>query len=337
MAKADSTGERALSQPRSRILAVGLVAVLATVVLAVFVWIWSTQSLSPALISAGPKNVTEPTLSIAPGPAIELATFQQILVNLSSDWQVTRLAENPKILVVEFPNLATQGLALNRLAALIEKHKAPRDRLLNDDALIELIKQSGDTSETFYFGHDYRSDALARFFTMAAVQQVTLNPDELRLRNLLLEANFLREEGGRMVADLDRPAIVTFTALQSDRPHTPVNESVDAQRREAILRHELSHGEFFTNVDYRNHCWIFWRQLSDSERRLLRQFLTEQGYDPQNEELMVNEAQAFLMHTPDDRVINADLIGFSQSQLDNLRTRFKQGLPRTIFSTIDRQ
>jgi len=337
MANADSTRESPLTQPFPRMLAVGLVAALATAALASLVWLWSAQPLPASLQSAGPATGTEPELATAPTPAIELATYRQILANRSPDWHATRLAENPKILVVEFPDLAAQALALNRLAALIEKHNAPRDRLLSDESLTKFIEQAGDTSETFYFGHDYQAEAVAKFFNLAVLQQVRLNADELRLRNLLLEANLLREEGGQMVANPGHQAIVTFTALQADRPQTSVDEAVDAQRREAILRHELSHGEFFTNVNYRDHCWTFWQQLTDSDRSLLRKFLAGQGYDPHNESLMVNEAQAFLIHTPDDRVMNANLIGLSQSRLDGLRERFRQGLPSTIFSTIDRQ
>ena len=317
--------------------AVGLVAALATVALASLVWLWSAQPLSVALQSAWPATGTAPGLATVPTPTIEVATFRQILANRSPDWRATRLAENPKILVVEFPDLVAQGLALNRLAALIEKHNAPRDRLLSDDRLTKFIEQAGDTSETFYFGHDYQAEAIARFFNLAVLQQVRLNADELRLRNLLLEANLLREEDGQMVGNPGPQAIVTFTALQTDRPQTPVDESVDAQRREATLRHELSHGEFFTNVDYRNHCWIVWQQLADNDRSLLRKFLASQGYDQHNESLMVNEAQAFLMNTPDDRVINAHLIGLSQSRFDGLRELFRQGLSLTIFLTIDRQ
>jgi hypothetical protein len=337
MAGVDLTRESSLTQRYPRNFAFGLVAALATVAVAVLVWLWPTQPLPGGLQNSGSATGAEPVLTTGSTSAIELATHSQILANRSPDWHAARLAENPRILVVEFPDLAVQGSALNRLAALIEKYKAPRDHLLSDEGLAKFIKHAGDTSETFYFGHDYQAEAVARFFNLAVLQQARLNADELRLRKVLLEANFLREEGGRMVAYPGPQAVVTFTAVQADRPQTQADETIDAQRREAILRHELSHGEFFTNVDYRDHCWIFWQQLADSDRSVLRRFLTDQGYDPQNEALMVNEVQAFLMHTPDDRVVNARLIGLSQSRLDGLRTRFRHGLPPTIFSTIDRQ
>ncbi|GAP36307.1 hypothetical protein [Piscinibacter sakaiensis] len=264
------------------------------------------------------------------------ATYQELLDGRSDDWRVARLALNPKILVIEFPDLASQGRTLNRLAALIEKAQAPRDRVLGDQALAELIRRAGDSPATFYFGHDYPAEAVARFFTLAVHQQQRLNDSEMRLGNLLLFAGLLKEENDRLVAAPDRQAVVTFTAVQADDPATPADEGVDARRREAILRHELSHGEFFTNGAYREHCWRFWQRLSDEERTLFRHFLVSQGYDPRNEELMVNEAQAYLMHTPDLRAFSATVFGVPVARLDALRARFREGLPPTIFSGLGR-
>lgn len=301
-------------------------------------WWWRSSLHAPVakstLASADTGAATLPTpITTA---QTEGASYQELLAGQSDDWRVARLALNPKILVVEFPNLTAQGQTLNRLAALIEKDKAPRDRVLGDESLARFIQQSGDTPETFYFGHDYPAEAIARFFTLAVNQQVQLNPSELRFGNLLLFSKLLTEENDRLLANPDRQAVVTFTALQQDNPKTGVDETVDAQRRETILRHELSHGEFFTNAAYRQHCWTFWQNLSDEDRKRFREYLVKQDYDPRNEELMVNEAQAFLMHTPDPRAFSASAFGISQAKLDALRARFREGEPPSIFSTIER-
>ncbi len=269
----------------------------------------------------------------APSPS---ATYDELLRGQASDWRIARLALNPRILVIEFPNLASQGQALNRLAALVEKHKAPRDRVLSDEGLARFIQQSGDTPETFYAGHDYTAESVARFFTLAVNQQVLLNPNELRLGNLLLAQQLLVEENDRLAAAPGPQAVITFSALQADNPATKADETVDATRREAILRHELSHGEFFTNAEYRKHCWTFWQGLSDDERAMFRSFLTKLDYDPRIEELMVNETQAFLMHTPDLRAFDGRQLGLSTAQVDALRARFRQGMPASIFSSIGR-
>ena len=46
-----------------------------------------------------------------------------------------------------------------------------------------------------------------------------------------------------------------------------------------------------------------------------------------DEELMANETQALLMHTPDGRAFNASNLGISDAALAQLRTRFRAGEP----------
>src|SRR6185437_6671916 len=62
--------------------------------------------------------------------AVRTATAEQILADQPAGLTVFRLAENPKIVVLDFASLREQGLMLNRVAALIEKAKLPHDRLL---------------------------------------------------------------------------------------------------------------------------------------------------------------------------------------------------------------
>ncbi len=49
---------------------------------------------------------------------------------------------------------------------------------------------------------------------------------------------------------------------------------------------------------------------------------------------MVNETQAFLMHTPDSRAFSAQLIGIDAQRLRDLAQRFARDMPASIFSTI---
>ena len=245
----------------------------------------------------------------------------------SQQWRLARLRGNPQVLVLEFPNLGEQGAAMNRAAAFIEKADAPRDRVLSDDELTRLISRQGDNAQTFYQGHDYVADHLARFFTLAAAQQQALNAHEQRLLQLLLDKRVLAQQGTSYVAQ-GLQAIVTFTGTQSDDARTPQDEAIDARRRESVLLHELSHGLFFTSAAYREHCWRFWRErMSADERARFRRMLAQMNYDPANEELLVNEMQALLMHTPDTRAFSAESLGLTQSQLADLRARFRRGMP----------
>ena len=56
-------------------------------------------------------------------------------------------------------------------------------------------------------------------------------------------------------------------------------------------------------------------------------FLKSLDYNAEDEELMANESQAFLMHTPDGRAFSAASVGLSEAALANLRSRFRTGEP----------
>lgn len=261
----------------------------------------------------------------AQGP--RLLSLSEWLAGHSQDWRVARLQENPAVLVIEFPSLAIQGAAMNRMAALLEKSGAPRDRVLGDTDLAALIERSGDNAQTFYQGHDYDGAGLARFYALVQHQAQPLNRHEDQLRRVLLAhelllttAEGLRPQGTQ--------AVITFTAAQADDPATAQDETVDARRRESVLRHEASHGRFYTQAAYRAHCRRFWHEfLSAPQRELMRRHLASLGYDRSDEELMLNEAQAYVMHTPDTRAFDAQAVGIADEVLIELRTRFWRTLP----------
>lgn len=239
-----------------------------------------------------------------------------------------RLRDNAAVLVIEFPQLTEQGQAMNRMAAMFEKRNGSRDRVLSEAEMTQLLRRSGDNVATFFEGHDYRGESLATFFTLASRQHLALNADELRLRDLLVEAAVLLPADAGAFRSPGTQAVVSFTAVQADDPTTEPDETIDQARRETVLRHELSHGEFFTNAAYRAHCWSFWRhRLSERERTLFRRYLEGLDYDPRDEELMVNETQAVLMHTPDPRAFNAAGLGVTEAELAGLRARFRSGHP----------
>lgn len=256
------------------------------------------------------------------------ADFAEIVNLVSPSLQTHRLAGNEAILVLDFPDLSRQARALNRLAVLVEKHDAPRDRVLNDTELAAFIARSGTNAETFYFGHDYRASDIARFFNLAQAGGVALNPDEIALRKLLIGHQFLRVSDAGYQAVPPGQALVSVAQLQADDPATPQNETIDPALRETILHHELSHGILFTDKAYREYSERFWRQeMSIAERTLFRNFLSSAGYDPANEWVMINETQAFLMHTPDTRAFSAAHLGVDEVTLARLRYRFANNAP----------
>ena len=103
---------------------------------------------------------------------------------------------------------------------------------------------------------------------------------------------------------------------------------VDASGRASLLRHELSHGEYFTNPAFADYVQHFWAtEMTEADRAAFRGFLSRQGYDPANDDLMANETQAHLMNTTDRRYFNAAACGLPLERVKALRATFLAGMP----------
>ncbi|MDE8349719.1 MAG: hypothetical protein POG74_09590 [Acidocella sp.] len=249
-------------------------------------------------------------LKHAPPIPIDTETEAQIDAAQPCDTNVSRFAPDPEIVVLDFPNLTIQGLMLDRVAALIEKAHLPRNQVLDDVDLREAIYNCGDTIESYYYGHDYKAADLARFFQLAAQQNITLNANELWLKRLLNQLGWL-----------DPGAVGALITLPAARP--PVTETM----RAVILHHEISHGAFYTVPAYEAYAEAFWDSLTDADRAAFTSFLGTEGYDTHNTNLMLNEAQAYLVFTPDAQFFNAKVVGMPQAQLDTLREGYIANMP----------
>jgi hypothetical protein len=251
----------------------------------------------------------EPAPRFAVRPANELT----ILANVATDLTIFRFGANPAVLVLDFPDLRQQGLMLNRVAALVEKIGLPRDRVLTDAELDAAIRAHGDTVETYYYGHDYPAADLARFFTLADRDAVKLFPEEEALRALLRQEGFL--------APGARKALISI-------PREGSGPDIDATLRRTILRHELSHAEFFSNPVYADYVRNFWSDTLDAPSRLaFMRFLAASDYDATVPDLFPNEMQAYLMHTADPRVFSAASLGLGPDAFARLQASFLIGMP----------
>lgn len=275
-----------------------------------------TAPTPPAAVPLAPVAPLAPAPPLAkpvPPPMAQLGE-RAILAQRAEDWIAVRFAANPRILVVDFPTLTAQGRAFNRMAAFLEKLGLPRDRVLDDQELNTAIGRDQATVETYYYGHDYRAADVARFFATADLQGVRLLPDERRLRGILQQEGLLAAGVNAAVISIPREGSDPF---------------VDASGRASLLRHELSHGEFFTNPDYATFARRFWaNDMSETDRARFREFLTRQGYEPHDEDLLINEMQAHLMHTTDVRYFNARDCGIPAPRVAMLRARFAETMPR---------
>ncbi len=265
-------------------------------------WLWPAPPAPPAPAQA---------VALVPAPP-PLATEAELLETRSDQPRLVRFATAPTILVVHYPTLDAQGRALNRAAAFLEKKDFPRNRILHDAELDRAIRAQRSTPATFYLGHDYRAADMLRFFALAEAGSVALTVEERELRAMLREAGW-REgmEGG---------ALISFAAPDDAAGN-------DTAARRAILRHELSHGEFFTNPAYAAYVRAFWAALPEPDRRAFTAFLVRSDYDGTQPELMANETQAYLMHTPDPRYDLARSTGLTPERVRQLRAQFREGMP----------
>ena len=251
----------------------------------------------------------------APPPLVEgppLLDLAGIVTHRAVAPTAFRWSVNPLVWVLDFPTLETQGLAMNRAAALIEKGRTPRDRVLNDSELAAAIAADRRTTGSWYFGHNYRASDIQRMFELAARDGIRLNPQELWLQEQVELSR--RVDRGRDAAFLTIPGI---------------GPQVDAQLRRTILTHELGHGQFFTLPFFAAHVTRVWETgFTEAERADLRRFLTSDGYDARLDEVMANEAMAYLLYTPDRRFFDpARDLGWSDAQAERLRELLRAGAP----------
>ncbi len=262
-----------------------------------------------------------PMIEASPVPRtieIETANEQHILNHVATGGEpplkVFRFTANPRILVLDFVSLRQQAQMLNRAAALVEKAGLPHDRLLSEAELNTAVRASGDTVETFYYGHDYSASSLARFFSLAARDEVRLTEDEHVLDRLIRQEGWFDKEA--------RGGLISI-------PRAGADEHVTPGARATILHHELSHGEYFTNPAYMAFVHRFWTQtLTLSERDRIRRHLQSLGYDSGLEEVMENEAQAYLIFTDNPEFFTPGMIGMSKARLTELRSGFYHAMPQ---------
>lgn len=299
------------------LIAAGGLAVLAG--LGAGVWFWLDQGPAepppkPDTVVLAPPPVPAPPPIARPAPPrLVLASEQAIRDHRAAVPTLFRLAENPRVFVADFPGLDPQGAGLNRIAALVEKAGTPRDRVLDDAALAAAIARSGETPATYYYGHNYRGRDLERFFDLAARDGIALTTEEAWLRDQVARIRAVVPAGEEF-------ALVSVPGIGGQ---------VDAAMRGAILHHEIGHGHFFTIPAFAEHVARVWREVfTEAERARFRAFLQREGYDPSLEEVMMNEAMAYLIFTPDARFFTPAHAGLDEARAEALRAALRVGAPQ---------
>lgn len=251
--------------------------------------------------------------------------YSSILTNKVNQVAVFEYEGRQTITIIDFPTLAEQGKMFNRVVALIERVGAPRERVLSNEELAQFIRSVGKTDTTFAYGNDFMVAELVVFFNLAELANIQLTAQELALRQHLIDRRLMTYRMGFYQALVPKAVILS---IPQESPGSPGNPPVTELARRTILTHEISHAEYYTNPLYAKYCRHFWRNvMTEDQRTAFRNFLAKSSYNPNNEEMMVNEGQAYLVYTPDPRAFNSKLLGLSDKDISSLRYKFRGGFP----------
>ncbi|MBS1190016.1 MAG: hypothetical protein H6R10_1808 [Rhodocyclaceae bacterium] len=254
--------------------------------------------------------------------------FSQILEARSDNVVVWQYADNPSVYVFDFPGLSLQGRSFNRVTQFTEQQfSEPYPRVLGNDELARYIGAARRTQADFAFGHDVLVGELVQFFNYADRDKIQLNPEEVAIRTFLLEQGAIRAWRGFYQAMKPDMVVLSIPQVQDRKPGEPM---ISKGARYAILLHEMAHGEYYTNPHYAKFCQRFWFEtLTDQQREAFKGFLGKFNYGTGNEDLLINEMQAYLIFTPDPKSFSARKLGVPDEELESMREAFRRAKPPT--------
>lgn len=256
------------------------------------------------------------------------ADFSQIVSSRTGQLAVWRYAGNPSIYVFDFPGLGYQGRSFNRITQFTEQQTTePYPRVLTEQEMATRLAAAKRSESDFAFGHDVMVHELVQFFNFAQRDKIPLNQEETAIRDFLVAQGMMRDWRGFWQAVEPNNVILSIPQTQDKGAGEPL---INATARYAILLHEMSHGEYYTNPYYTQYCQRFWQEsLTDAQREAFKTFLGKYNYGAGSDALLVNETQAYLMFTPDPASFSARKLGVPNAELEAMRDAFRKGKPPT--------
>ena len=190
-----------------------------------------------------------------------------------SEWELYSWSLYPDVLWLDSLSYEVQARFFRRLAFFVEK-RGFIATLLSD---AELAGRHG------WNAHNYRPEGLAAFFNAVDAQNFPINRYEERLRELLLaNGTILRDAEGRY-----QPGTGGILAISQESFY---------ELRRLLIVHEALHGVFYEEAGFVDDAFAHWRTgLDQREREFWRTFFSWMTYSPDDEYLMVNEMQAYLL------------------------------------------
>ena len=283
---------------------------------------------APAILPELPPQGRETALIANDSPPglreVKRLSKSEILAAVTDKWAAYFLRSNPRVLVLDFPTIREQARMFGRIIMFVERGGTSKTKVMTVPEVEKWLAQNAEKLESLTMGNNFRAGELARFFNTARFQGEPLTIDETTLYNLLLELQVLREELGVSIV---QPEFVLISLPQVSSVPGCASCAVTPALRNVVLEHELSHARYATDTVYQNYVVWFWSQaISPATRTKFIQFLRKRGYDSNIPELLANEMQAFLLHTPDAAIFSAGQLGITESELNDLRENFKAGL-----------
>lgn len=195
----------------------------------------------------------------------------------TTDYELYEWDRFERILFFDTRDYRVQDDFFRRLAFYVEK-TGYKGKILTDR---ELGTMHG------YNAHDYSAESLASFFSAAETSGVPLNEKEQLLLKILLEASLIertnngyKSNGGAVIS---------------------ISQESAAWLRKSLCAHEIWHGLFFTDEDFRTMTAAIYYTIDSSSLAFIRGYWASQpslGYDQNDEYLMHNEFMAYIMQQP---------------------------------------
>lgn len=251
---------------------------------------------------------------------------EQIVTAQAAERTFYWLLDNPRVLVLDMPNVEDQSRVFARLVIFIERSSAPRHRILSVDEVLKWRLANKETLATLTIGNNIRANDFALFFNTARLQVEPITEDEQWLLARLLEHGVIKavENGYESLA----PEKIVISAPQVSKIEGCANCTITPLKRDLILRHELAHARFITDQVYRNYVWWFWHNILTSQQRVdISKYLRSLGYDLGAPDMLINEMQAFLIHTPESEYFSSRAAGLAGKQMAELHASFKKHYP----------
>ena len=259
--------------------------------------------------------------------AVKSGNFGTILSSKSDELTIWQYSWNPDVYIFDFPNLTQQGKTFNRVTQLTEQFNEPYKRVLTNQEMEGYLTAIRRNQANMAFGNDILISELVLFFNLADNDKVELNPEELALRDFAIAQGLIKVWRGFYQAM--RPNVVLLSIPQTQERRVGEPKITELARR-TVFTHEMSHAEYYVDPYYAKHCRNFWNNvLTDEQRNVFKKFMSKYNYSLNEEELMINETQAYLMFTPDTSSFSAQKLGITDEELDGMRKAFLKGLPNT--------